>query len=100
MKKLILFVTSSLLLFGLLNVHDFNNDNHNDIAIKIKNNLAEQTDKIDFYNGEGKYVSTVKAQINNENNSIRFVSAIKVDINNTKKYLYQEHLVFTFNMKK
>ena len=84
MKKLMLFVTSSLLLCSLLNIHNFNKNNHNDIAIKIKNNLAEQTDKIDFYNGEGRYVSTVKAQINNENNSIRFVSAIKVDINNTK----------------
>ena len=84
MKKLILFVTSSLLMCCLLNINHFNKNNHNDIAIKIKNNLAEQTDKIDFYNGEGRYVSTVKAQINNENNSIRFVSAIKVDINNTK----------------
>ena len=82
MKKLMLFVTSSLLLCSLLNIHNFNNNNHNDIAIKIKNNLAEQNDKIDFDNGEGKYVSTVKAQINNEKNSIRFVSAIKVDINN------------------
>lgn len=84
MKKLMLFVTSSLLLFSLFNAHDFNNDNHNDIAIKIKNNLTKQTELVNFDNGEGRYVSTVKAQINNENNSIRFVSAIKVDINNTK----------------
>ena len=83
MKKLMLFVTSSLLLCSLLNIHNFNKNNHNDIAIKIKNDLLEQTELVNFDNGEGKYVSTVKAQINNQKNSIRFVSAIKVDINNT-----------------
>ena len=81
MKKIILFVTSSLLLCSLININNFKENKNDDIAVKIKNNLAEQTDKINFDNGEGKYVSTVKAQINNEKNSIRFVSAIKVDIN-------------------
>ena len=84
MKKLMLFVTSSLLLCSLLNIHNFNKNNHNDITIKIKNDLLEQTELVNFDNGEGKFVSTVKAQINNQKNSIRFVSAIKVDINNTK----------------
>lgn len=84
MKKLMLIVTSSLLMCCLLNINHFNKNNHNDIAIKIKNNLAEQTELVNFDNGEGKFVSTVKAQINNQKNSIRFVSAIKVDINNTK----------------